>query len=122
MSVPACPSPDKSIEWEYLWASYDASTYKLVLDQLNSNEIIMDIGAGDLRLARKMATLTRKVYALEINRSILDEGLRLFRSFAGESDPDLYRRPGIRLPHRHHERSPVNAALHSLSVVCGKIT
>ena len=75
MSVPACPSPDKSIEWEYLWASYDASTYKLVLDQLNSNEIIMDIGAGDLRLARKMATLTRKVYALEINRSILDEGL-----------------------------------------------
>ena len=45
MSVPVCPSPDKSIEWEYLWASYDAPTYKLVLDQLSSNEIIYDTDA-----------------------------------------------------------------------------
>ena len=62
-------------EWEFRWASYDLPTYQLVLNQLLSNDIILEIGAGDLRLARKMAALTRKVYALEINRSILDEGL-----------------------------------------------
>jgi len=75
MTAPTSTSTDKSIEWEFCWAPYDLPTYKLVLDQLFSKDIVLEIGAGDLRLARKMAALTRKVYALEINRSILDNGL-----------------------------------------------
>lgn len=64
-----------SLDWEFHWAPYDLPTYQLVLDQLSSQDIILDIGAGDLRLARQMADIAFKVYALEINHSIfLDEG------------------------------------------------
>jgi len=64
-----------SMDWEFDWAPYDLPTYQLVLDQLSSHDIIFEIGAGDLRLARQMADIAHQVYALEINRSILDEGL-----------------------------------------------
>lgn len=61
--------------WELHWAPYDLPTYQLVLEQLLPHDIILDIGAGDLRLARQMADMTHKVYALEINRSVLDRGV-----------------------------------------------
>jgi len=64
--------------WEFHWAPYDLPTYQLVLDQLSSDDIILDIGAGDLRLARQMVGTVNKIYALEINHSILDEGLASF--------------------------------------------
>lgn len=59
--------------WEMMYAPYDQSTYQAVLDQLKSNDVILDIGAGDLRLARQMARITRKVYAVEVNARALDQ-------------------------------------------------
>jgi Ribosomal RNA adenine dimethylase len=59
--------------WEAIHAPYDQATYQAVLDQLVPDEVILDIGAGDLRLARQMAQIARKVYALEINPRLLNQ-------------------------------------------------
>ena len=57
--------------WEALHAPYDPSTYQAVLDQLWEDDVILDIGAGDLRLARQMARIAQKVYAVEIDAELL---------------------------------------------------
>jgi hypothetical protein len=59
-------------EWEWLWAPYDAPTYQLVLDQIGEEDIVLEIGAGDLRLSRQMAERAKWVYALEQNLSLLE--------------------------------------------------
>ena len=58
--------------WEGMWAPYDASTYELVLEQIKANDIVLEIGAGDLRLSRQIAERAQVVYALEINQPLLD--------------------------------------------------
>jgi hypothetical protein len=58
--------------WETMYAPYDQATYQAVLDQLSPSDIILDIGAGDLRLARQMARIARKIYAVEIDAQLLD--------------------------------------------------
>jgi len=60
-------------DWETMYAPYDQGTYQAVLDQLRPDDVILDIGAGDLRLARQMAKIVRKVYAVEINPQVLDQ-------------------------------------------------
>lgn len=67
-----------SLNWEFHWAPYDAPTYQLILEQLSPADVILEIGAGDLRLARQMANIVQTVYALEINRLVLEEGLDSF--------------------------------------------
>ena len=59
--------------WEAMHAPYDQDIYQAVLDQLGPDEVIVDIGAGDLRLARQMAKIARKVYAVEINVRVLGQ-------------------------------------------------
>lgn len=59
--------------WEALYAPYDQPTYRAVLDQIGEQDITLDIGAGDLRLARQMAVIARKVYAVEINSELLHQ-------------------------------------------------
>lgn len=59
--------------WEAMHAPYDQPTYQAVLDLLAPEDIVLDIGAGDLRLARQMAQIVRKVYAVEINAEVLDQ-------------------------------------------------
>ncbi len=59
--------------WEAMYAPYDQPTYQAVLDQLSAKDIVLDIGAGDLRLARQMAHIVQKVYAVEINRQLLNQ-------------------------------------------------
>ena len=61
--------------WEYQWAPYDLPTYQAVLEQLQPDDVVLDIGAGDLRLARQMAGIVRKVYSIEINPEVLAQGL-----------------------------------------------
>ena len=68
--------PNLNDDWELRWAPYDQPTYQAVLDRLRPEDIVLEIGAGDLRLARKMANVTRKVYGLEINAQVLDQGLQ----------------------------------------------
>ena len=59
--------------WEAMYAPYDQPTYQDVLDRLKSSDVILDIGAGDLRLARQMRRIARKVYAVEVNARVLDQ-------------------------------------------------
>jgi 16S rRNA A1518/A1519 N6-dimethyltransferase RsmA/KsgA/DIM1 with predicted DNA glycosylase/AP lyase activity len=66
--------------WEAIFAPYDQPTYQAVLDQLGPDDVILDIGAGDLRLARQMARIVRKVYAVEITAGMLKQSYRSQRA------------------------------------------
>ena len=68
--------PAVNVDWELKWAPYDLPTYQAVLEQLLPDDVVLDIGAGDLRLARQMADTARKVYAMEMHARVLDQGLR----------------------------------------------
>lgn len=59
--------------WEALYAPYDQPTYAAVLSLIRSNDVILDIGAGDLRFSRQMAILAHKVYAVEIDARVLEQ-------------------------------------------------
>ena len=61
-------------EWEAAWAPYDETTYRFVLDQILPGDIVIDIGAGDLRLAVRMAAICQRVYAVEISSEIVMKG------------------------------------------------
>jgi hypothetical protein len=62
--------------WEAIFAPYDQPTYQAVLDLIGPDDVILDIGAGDLRLARQVARIARKVYAVEINPRVLQQAHR----------------------------------------------
>jgi len=66
--------PAAEVDWESRWAPYDPPTYQAVLDELNSNDIVLEIGAGDLRLACQMALICKKVYAIEIQTGLVQPG------------------------------------------------
>jgi hypothetical protein len=52
--------------WEALWAPYDEATYAAVLAEIGPDDVVLDIGAGDLRLTRRMATIACQVIAWEV--------------------------------------------------------
>jgi len=56
--------------WERMWAPYDEATYSQVLQWLNPADIVLDIGAGDMRLAGRMAAKAGHVVAIELNRDL----------------------------------------------------
>jgi SAM-dependent methyltransferase len=58
--------------WEAMYAPYDQPTYQAVLELLKPEDVVLDIGAGDLRFARQAALIVEKVYAVEINSQVLD--------------------------------------------------
>ena len=55
-----------------MWAPYDSQIYQLVLEQLSAGDIVLEIGAGDLRLSREIARRTKRVYAIEQNETLLE--------------------------------------------------
>jgi hypothetical protein len=57
-------------DWERMWAPYDETTYRQVLAWLGPQDVVLDIGAGDLRLSRRMAARSNRVYAIERNREL----------------------------------------------------
>ena len=59
--------------WEAMYAPYDPATYQAVLDRLSTEDVVLDIGAGDLRLARRMARVGRTVYAIEIDPRLVSQ-------------------------------------------------
>lgn len=63
-------------DWERMWAPYDETTYRQALAWLNPEDVVLDIGAGDLRLARRMAAKTSHVYAIELNRALAGLAVR----------------------------------------------
>jgi SAM-dependent methyltransferase len=54
-------------EWEAAWAPYDADTYQAALSYIDPSDVVLDIGAGDLRFARRAANRARHVFAVELN-------------------------------------------------------
>src|SRR5690242_8485428 len=58
-------------DWESMYAPYDQPTYQSVLEVLKPEDVVLDIGAGDLRFARQAAWLVEKVYAVESNAQVL---------------------------------------------------
>ncbi len=64
-------------DWEMTWAPYDEPTYAAVLNALRPTDIVLDIGAGDLRLARRLAAGVRQVIAWEIQQDVLGQGTAL---------------------------------------------
>lgn len=65
--------PVMGYSWEELWAPYDERSYLAVLSLLTPQDIVVEIGAGDLRLARRIAEITRRVYAIEIQPAVLEK-------------------------------------------------
>lgn len=64
-----------SVDWEKMWAPYDLPTYEEVLQFVQPGDVVLEIGAGDLRLALLAAKIARKVIAIEIQESILEKRL-----------------------------------------------
>ena len=57
--------------WEARWAPYGEADYAAVLAAIWPDDVVLDIGAGDLRLARRMAQIARQVIAWEIQEELL---------------------------------------------------
>lgn len=60
--------------WEAAWAPYDEATYQEVLAHLQPQDVLLDIGAGDLRLAYRAAARVRRVYAIERQPHVVAQG------------------------------------------------
>jgi predicted RNA methylase len=60
-------------DWEAAYAPYDEATYQFVLDHITAQDVVLDIGAGDLRLARRVADVAQKVYAVERQVAVLPQ-------------------------------------------------
>jgi SAM-dependent methyltransferase len=52
--------------WEMVWAPYTENIYQEVLAHIQPEDIVLEIGAGDMRLAARIAAIARQVYAIEI--------------------------------------------------------
>ena len=62
-------------DWEGWFSPYDDETYSLVLQNVSPDDVVLDLGAGDLRLALLMAGRARRVYAVEVNPVVVGAAL-----------------------------------------------
>lgn len=58
-------------DWETAWAPYDEATYRIALSYLQPQDVVLDIGAGDLRFARRAAARAQRVYAIELRPEVV---------------------------------------------------
>ena len=72
------------MDWSRQWAPYDETTYRAVLAHVRPTDVVLDIGAGDLRLSRRLAARARRVLALEMQPAVVRRGLA-----AGPLPPNL---------------------------------
>jgi hypothetical protein len=63
-------------DWEAAFAPYDEDTYAAVLAHIAPHDVVLDIGAGDLRLSRRVAACARRVYAVERDPTVLAQSDR----------------------------------------------
>ena len=76
MSFPTIPSSTMTdSDWELLWAPYAEDTYHEVLTYIQSDDTVLEIGAGDMRLSTQMARIARQVYAIEIQKLLVEYAL-----------------------------------------------
>jgi hypothetical protein len=76
-------STQDGLPWDRRWAPYDQPTYRAVLDFIFPGDAVLEIGAGDLRLAMQIAGKARQVYALEIQKELFQNALVTGRSLQG---------------------------------------
>jgi hypothetical protein len=62
-------------DWEGWFSPYDGQTYEWVQDHIAEDDVVLEIGAGDLRLALRMADRARRVYAVEVNPLVVGPAL-----------------------------------------------
>jgi SAM-dependent methyltransferase len=74
-------------DWEGWFSPYDDETYNAVLDHVAADDVVLEIGAGDLRLALRMAERAQRVYAVEVNPLVVGPALEMI---------------GLRLPRNLH--------------------
>jgi hypothetical protein len=63
--------PITDADWEAAWSPYDGPTYHAALEMIAPEDVVLDIGAGDLRLARRAAAHARAVIAIEQRAELL---------------------------------------------------
>ncbi|TAH50132.1 MAG: rRNA adenine methyltransferase [Chloroflexota bacterium] len=63
--------PRTDAEWEAMFAPYDDQTYSDALAFLKPNDIVLDIGAGDLRFANQAAARVEYIFAIEQRAELL---------------------------------------------------
>lgn len=66
-------SPTVAVAWEALWAPYDEPTYQVALSHIPPGAVVLDIGAGDLRFARRAAQRAALIYAVECRPELLPD-------------------------------------------------
>jgi SAM-dependent methyltransferase len=59
------------IDWEAAWAPHDEATYRAALRFIEPDDVVLDIGAGDLRFARRVARIAHRVIAIERRAELL---------------------------------------------------
>lgn len=59
---------------ENVWAPYDESTYGPALEAIRAEDVVLDIGAGDLRFAVRAAARAKRVIALERQAELIGPG------------------------------------------------
>lgn len=62
--------------WEIFFMPEECN-YESCMTQLSKDDVVFDVGAGDLRFDLMMADKVKKVYAVEINPTILASALRI---------------------------------------------
>lgn len=58
-------------DWEVRWAPYDETTYRTALSYVSPSDVVLDIGAGDLRFTRRIAKVAEHVFAIEMEPGLL---------------------------------------------------
>jgi hypothetical protein len=64
-------------DWEATFAPYDEETYRAVLAHIAPQDVVLDIGAGDLRLTRRVAAVAQRVVAIERDPAVLAQADRM---------------------------------------------
>lgn len=67
--------PRTEQDWEACWAPYDPATYQAVLACIHPEDHVLEIGAGDFRLARQIAAVARQVTGIEIQAPLVARAL-----------------------------------------------
>lgn len=75
-TVASLAEPSALEGWESLWAPYDEATYAAVLAAIEPSDVVLDIGAGDLRFSRRIAERAQRVIAWEIQPGLLAVAIR----------------------------------------------
>lgn len=63
------------VDWESLWAPYEEDVYAWIAARIPPGERVLEIGAGDLRLALRLARGGAWVIAVERQWALLAQGL-----------------------------------------------